>query len=153
MLESDFQQRFLNNQQRDLTLQRTELGIHKDDLICSLEGRPIRKLGSQGQQKSFVVALKLAQFELIQAEKGFKPILLLDDIFDKLDDERIKKLMEMVSGNIFGQIFITDARPERTDRILETIDSEILKILVENGVAGEVKNQRTHSVKNTETGI
>ena len=136
-LDSEFQQRFLNNHQRDLSLQRTELGIHKDDLICLLEDHLIRKIGSQGQQKSFVVALKLAQFELIHQEKGFKPILLLDDIFDKLDDHRIGKLIEMVSGNRFGQIFITDARPERTGRILETVQNDIRKIHVKRGKASE----------------
>ena len=136
-LDAEFQRRFLNNYQRDLSLQRTELGVHKDDLICLLGDHLIRKIGSQGQQKSFVVALKLAQFDLIHLEKGFKPILLLDDIFDKLDDHRIGKLIEMVSGNRFGQIFITDARPERTDRILETVEDEIRKIRVEQGHVAE----------------
>jgi DNA replication and repair protein RecF len=137
VLDPNFKQRFIDNRNKDLTMQRTEMGIHKDDLMCLLEGYPVRKLGSQGQQKSFVIALKLGQFELIQAEKGFKPILLLDDIFDKLDDQRINKLMDMVSGKIFGQIFITDARSERTARILNKIDTEIHRVLVDNGIASE----------------
>ena len=133
LFANDFNEKFLNNYQKDLTLQRTILGTHRDDLNCSILGYPIRKFGSQGQQKSFVIALKLAQFELIQNDKGFKPILLLDDIFDKLDDLRIEKLINMVSGQIFGQLFITDSRPERTARILENVPCEISKFLVENG--------------------
>ena len=115
----NFDQKFREAHKRDLDLQRTGLGIHKDDLKCNIGHYPIRKFGSQGQQKSFVIALKLAQFELLQMEKGFKPILLLDDVFDKLDDHRIGMLMDMVSSKTFGQLFITDARPERTARILD----------------------------------
>lgn len=129
----DFNERFQNNHPRDLSLQRTDLGTHKDDLDCRLGGYSIRKFGSQGQQKSFVIALKLAQFELLHKEKGFKPILLLDDAFDKLDDRRIEKLIDMISGQTFGQLFITDARPERTTRILENVPCEISKFMVENG--------------------
>lgn len=128
-----FKEKFLANHKRDLDLQRTSLGIHKDDLKCLLESHPIRKFGSQGQQKSYVIALKLAQFELLCEENGFKPILLLDDIFDKLDDGRIEKLINMVSGKIFGQLFITDARPERTARILDKVTVDMNKYLVDNG--------------------
>ena len=130
VLEDNFSTRFLGNHQQDLKVQRTTLGIHKDDLKCSIGGYSVRKFGSQGQLKSFVIAMKLAQFEVIREQKGFKPILLLDDIFDKLDDLRIAKLMEMVSGHLFGQIFLTDARPERTSRILESLSSDILKFSV-----------------------
>lgn len=133
LFAADFIEKFQNNHQRDLTLQRTDLGTHKDDLSCRVSGYSIRKFGSQGQQKSFVIALKLAQFELIQKEKEFKPILLLDDIFDKLDDKRIEQLINMVSGQTFGQLFITDARPERTARILEKVPCEISKFMVDNG--------------------
>jgi len=131
--EEGFRLKFTNNHQRDLKLQRTELGIHKDDLNCAIEGHSVNKFGSQGQQKSFVIAMRLAQFDLLKELKGFKPVLLLDDIFDKLDDLRIAKLMEMVSGHLFGQIFITDARPERTARMLENLCSEIRKFKVDNG--------------------
>jgi DNA replication and repair protein RecF len=143
--EKDFHLRFKDNHQRDLKLQRTELGIHRDDLNCTIEGHGIRKFGSQGQQKSFVIAMRLAQFDLFKEQKGFKPILLLDDIFDKLDDHRIAKLMEMVSGHLFGQIFITDARPERTDRILEDLTAEIRKFVVHNGTAVLAENTGTDS--------
>lgn len=138
LFATNFIEKFHNNQQRDLSLQRTDLGTHKDDLNCLIGGYSIRKFGSQGQQKSFVIALKLAQFELLQKEKEFKPILLLDDIFDKLDDMRIEKLIEMVSGQTFGQLFITDARPERTARILENVPCEISKFLIDNGKAGAI---------------
>jgi DNA replication and repair protein RecF len=115
----DFELEFRTNLSRDRILQRTSMGVHRDDFLFEIGGFPLKKYGSQGQQKSFVVALKLAMFEIIQQIKEFKPLLLLDDIFDKLDDQRINRLMEMVAGNSFGQIFITDAREERTQKILE----------------------------------
>src|SRR5690606_7997806 len=92
---------------RDQHLERTTTGIHKDDLLFTVNGMPLKKFGSQGQQKSFLIALKLAQYSYLIEKKGFKPLLLLDDIFDKLDDRRIQRLMEMVSEDDFGQIFIT----------------------------------------------
>lgn len=112
-LKDDFEQIFANNLEKDLFLQRTNKGIHKDDYKFVLGNFPINKFGSQGQQKSFVIALKLAQFTLSKELKNHSPILLLDDIFDKLDDKRMKKLLEIVSGNHFGQVFITDARSDR----------------------------------------
>lgn len=121
---------------RDLILQRSNIGIHKDDYIFEIEGHALKKFGSQGQQKSFVIALKLAQFDLIRQHKGFKPILLLDDIFDKLDDHRIAKLMELVSGHTFGQLFVTDARPERTERIFEQLtNTEVMIFKIAGGQA------------------
>lgn len=121
---------------RDLILQRSNIGTHKDDYIFEIEGHPLKKFGSQGQQKSFVIALKLAQFDLIRQHKDFKPILLLDDIFDKLDDQRIAKLMELVSGHTFGQLFVTDARPERTERIFEQLrDTEVKVFKIAGGEA------------------
>ena len=133
LLADNFEERYLGNHQRDLQLQRTDLGIHKDDLICKFDGHSMKKFGSQGQQKSFVIAMKLAQFDCLKLEKGFKPVLLLDDVFDKLDDRRITKLIDMVSGHKFGQIFITDARPERTARILEKLESEVINFEVDQG--------------------
>lgn len=124
---------FKENLKKDMLLQRTTLGIHKDDFDFSIEGNPLKKFGSQGQQKSFIIALKLAHFDLIKHIKGFKPLLLLDDIFDKLDDLRIKKLMNMVAGNSFGQIFVTDARPERTIAVFKSIDTKMRIFNIENG--------------------
>jgi DNA replication and repair protein RecF len=99
---------------RDLALQRTTVGIHRDAYHFNIEGKPIKRFGSQGQQKSLIVALKIAQFEALKQATKLTPVLLLDDIFDKLDDQRMGILLNMVCENTFGQIFITDARPERT---------------------------------------
>ncbi len=132
--EPDFEQRFLGNLQKDILLQRTGMGIHKDDYGFMLSGYAVKGYGSQGQQKSFVISLKLAHFDIIKKNKNIKPILLLDDIFDKLDDNRISKLMEMVAQDAFGQLFITDARPERTEKIFEHIRAEIRIFHIANGV-------------------
>lgn len=109
---------------KDQAVQYTTAGVHKDDLAFSINGKPIKKFGSQGQQKSFLVAVKLAQFEFIHQLKGKKPLLLLDDIFDKLDKQRVKALLKLVSENSFGQIFITDANKERIDDLLDEIGAE-----------------------------
>jgi DNA replication and repair protein RecF len=108
---------FERNFERDRLLQRTTAGIHRDDYIFEIAGMEMKKFGSQGQQKSFLIALKLAEYEVLAAAKGFKPLLLLDDIFDKLDDQRMHQLMDSVAASTFGQIFITDARPERSRQI------------------------------------
>jgi DNA replication and repair protein RecF len=109
------------NLQKDLALQYTSAGIHKDDLILQLNGHPVKRVGSQGQQKSVILALKLAQFHIIRDTKGMKPILMLDDIFDKLDLGRITRLMELVSKETFGQLFLTDTQEEHVRKVFETI--------------------------------
>ena len=121
----NFMQIFRKNRQRDLAAQRTTIGSHKDDFIFEINGFTLRKFGSQGQQKSFVIALKLAQFEMLTRVKGFPPLLLLDDIFDKLDDRRIQQLITMMVDGTFSQVFITDARPERTRQLLEDLGVEV----------------------------
>ena len=103
-------------------MQYTTEGIHKDDLEIRVNGFPLRRYASQGQQKSILIALKLAQFDVMAELKGIKPLLLLDDIFEKLDQERITALMTLVSQQHFGQIFITDSHPERVTDILGSID-------------------------------
>ncbi|MFD2601115.1 DNA replication/repair protein RecF [Flavobacterium suzhouense] len=105
--------------QRDRVLQYTSVGIHKDDLLFEIEEHPIKKFGSQGQQKSFLIALKLAQFEFIKKQSGVLPILLFDDIFDKLDETRVSKIVQMIDDKVFGQIFISDTHPERTENIVK----------------------------------
>lgn len=105
---------------KDRALQYTSVGIHKDDLSFEIDGFPIKKFGSQGQQKSFLIALKLAQFEFIKKQSGVLPILLFDDIFDKLDETRVSKIVEMVNDETFGQLFISDTHPERTEAIVKT---------------------------------
>lgn len=119
-----YEQHFFQSLEKDLLLKRTSMGIHKDDYNFQLEGHSLKKFGSQGQKKSFLISLKLAQFDVFKKIKGAKPILLLDDIFDKLDDFRISHLMERVAKKEFGQIFITDARPERSKEILQQIHLE-----------------------------
>jgi DNA replication and repair protein RecF len=101
-------------------LQFTSVGIHKDDLLFEIDGYPIKKFGSQGQQKSFLIALKLAQFEFIKQQSSVLPILLFDDIFDKLDETRVAKIVEMVNDEVFGQLFISDTHPERTENIVKS---------------------------------
>jgi len=131
--EQHFESAFRKNLPKDRTLQRTTLGIHKDDFIFEINGQPLKKFGSQGQQKSFVIALKLAQFDIIKHQKKIKPILLLDDIFDKLDDLRIQKLTEMVINQSFGQLFVTDARPERTASIFDQVNANKKVFHIEGG--------------------
>ena len=119
-----------SSREKDRISKSTQIGIHKDDLLFQMNDYPIKKTGSQGQQKSFLIALKLAQFEFIKKQVGFKPILLLDDIFDKLDDHRILKIINFVNKNIFGQVFITDTHAERSEEILTkaAINYHIYKI-------------------------
>jgi DNA replication and repair protein RecF len=141
LMNEGFPERFPSLRTFDLQYRRTTQGVHRDDLDFSINDRSLRKFGSQGQQKSFLIALKLAQFELIRQEKGFKPILLMDDIFDKLDDKRISKLMVLVNRHNFGQIFITDARPERTLGIISRIKCEKKMIYLSNGSPEEKENK------------
>jgi len=127
-----FAEGLLKNRNRDLALQRTNFGTHRDEYEFALERGELKRLGSQGQQKSFVIALKLAQAEVLKSHKGFSPILLLDDIFDKLDDHRITKLLELIKNDL-GQLFITDARPDRTQGLLKQINVSASFFIVENG--------------------
>lgn len=135
LLNDDFATLLKKTTEKDRVLERTTAGIHRDDLQFSIHGMPLKKFGSQGQQKSFLIALKLAQYMYLQQQKGFKPLLLLDDIFDKLDEHRITKLMQLVSNHEFGQVFITDASPNRVSAIFERISVEV-KLFNVNG--GEV---------------
>ncbi len=109
----------LASRQRDLVNEYTTCGIHRDDMALGIGGYPLRKYGSQGQQKSFLIALKLAQYAVVAQEKGEKPILLLDDLFDKLDASRVEQLIRLVKGDDFGQIFISDCNPVRLQSILD----------------------------------
>jgi DNA replication and repair protein RecF len=130
---NSFEQLLIQAVEKDKVLERTTVGLHKDELIFSISDMPLKKFGSQGQQKSFVIALKLAQYAYLQKHKGFKPLLLLDDIFDKLDDNRVSKLMEMVSHHDFGQIFITDTGKERVLGIFEKIATPLTVFEVNKG--------------------
>ena len=132
--DRSFDDLLIQSIEKDKVLERTTVGIHKDELLFTLSEMPLKKFGSQGQQKSFLIALKLAQYAYLQKCKGFKPILLLDDIFDKLDDLRMHKLMEMVSHHDFGQIFITDVGKERVENVFKRIQVPITLFEVTNGV-------------------
>ncbi|SEW06753.1 DNA replication and repair protein RecF [Chryseobacterium wanjuense] len=110
--------------ERDRMLTYTSKGIHKDDLLFEMDSVLIKKIGSQGQQKSFLISLKLAQMSLIKELTKKTPILLLDDIFDKLDDHRVSQLIELVNQENFGQIFITDTHRERTESVVKKINEE-----------------------------
>ena len=109
----------IQNLQKDRITQYTTCGIHKDDVIFNIAGFPVKKFGSQGQQKSFLIALKLAQFDFIKKHTKTLPILLFDDIFDKLDAFRVQQIVNMVNNDVFGQIFISDTHPERTENIIK----------------------------------
>lgn len=129
----DIRAKYAESLQKDRILKRTNVGTHKDDFPFLMDEKPIRKFGSQGQQKSYLIALKLANFDYLHQEKGIKPLLLLDDIFDKLDDFRITKLVEMVASETFGQIFVTDARPERTLSIFEELNQDVKLFSIDHG--------------------
>ena len=116
---SSFQNLLEQNLEKDRMLQYTSVGIHKDDLNFQIGTYPIKKFGSQGQQKSYLISLKLAQFEFIKQQSEVIPILLLDDIFDKLDEKRVLQIVNLVNDDEFGQIFITDTHAERTENIVE----------------------------------
>lgn len=124
LAQSEMNELLEKNIQKDYALTYTSTGIHKDDLIFEMNEELIKKIGSQGQQKSFLIALKLAQMNLIKELTKKTPFLLLDDIFDKLDDHRVAQLIELVNKENFGQIFITDTHWERTEAVVRAINEE-----------------------------
>lgn len=139
----NFRHLLLANERRDLATQRSNVGPHRDDFVFLMDGLPVKSYASQGQQKSFVIALKLAQFELLAKRptststssggSSSKPLLLLDDIFDRLDDKRIARLLQLVADHTFGQVFITDTSLARTDQALTGISSDIRRFQVHAG--------------------
>ena len=122
LFDSEIKNLIENSFQKDVILQYTSSGIHKDDFIFNLDGSRIKKFGSQGQQKSFLIALKLAQFEYLKNKTGNSPILLLDDIFDKLDLIRVKRIVEIVNSTNFGQLFLSDTDRERIEKVLSSLN-------------------------------
>ena len=118
---------------KDIALGYTSAGPQRDDLVFSMDGHPIRRCGSQGQQKSFLVSLKFAQYELMKNGFGVPPILLLDDVFDKLDMDRTANLLSMVAGTAFGQIFITDSNKVRLSGIVDRITEDRAYFEAEDG--------------------
>ncbi|MEO6902201.1 MAG: DNA replication and repair protein RecF [Bacteroidia bacterium] len=128
--DASFTNVLTNALNRDKAMEYTTVGIHKDDLEFIINDYPLKKHASQGQQKSFLIALKLAQFDFIKNKKQVTPLLLLDDIYDKLDDLRVTELMKLVSSSNFGQLFITDTHPTRLRDLfkLNNINFEHFKI-------------------------
>ncbi|WP_299274297.1 DNA replication/repair protein RecF [uncultured Psychroserpens sp.] len=121
LFDNDLQTLLTQNINKDKALQYTSVGIHKDDLNFQIDTYPIKKFGSQGQQKSFLIALKLAQFDFVKEQSGVTPLLLLDDIFDKLDENRVAQIISLVDNDDFGQLFISDTHAERTEHIVKQI--------------------------------
>ena len=137
---AEWQQKFAQAQERDRYSQRTSVGIHKDDLIFEIEGQAVRNYGSQGQQKTFVIALKLAQYNLLENEKNTAPVLLLDDIFDKLDMHRLQAIAKILDQRILGQVFITDTSLDRCKQVFEAVQNRPLKYFqVQAANVSEVK--------------
>lgn len=133
LAERPLSELLLASRQRDLLNQYTACGIHRDDMWLGIGGYPLRKYGSQGQQKSFLIALKLAQYTLLAEHKREKPILLLDDLFDKLDMRRVAQLLSLVAGERFGQIFITDCNKVRLQSTLDRAAAEYRLFNVNEG--------------------
>ena len=131
--KGDFSGQMKNARERDRILGFSTIGIHKDELVMLLDDYLIKRIGSQGQNKTFLTALKLAQFDFLKQHNGITPILLLDDIFDKLDSGRVQQIIHLVSDNRFGQIFITDTNREHLDKILAEINQEYKIFEVANG--------------------
>ncbi|RYY71455.1 MAG: DNA replication and repair protein RecF [Chitinophagaceae bacterium] len=128
--QQNFTQLLLQNRDRDRYLQRTNGGIHKDDLIFELNGQPFKSIASQGQRKSLLFAIKLAEYEIMRKGKGYPPLLLLDDVFEKLDDSRMKNLLNWVCNQNEGQVFITDTHRERLEKAFEVlrVDGQIIEL-------------------------
>ncbi|MBK9283116.1 MAG: DNA replication/repair protein RecF [Sphingobacteriaceae bacterium] len=131
----DYKAALMANLAKDRALTYTSIGPHKDDLEFILSGNSLKKFASQGQQKSYVLALKLAQYEFIKDKKNTTPLLLLDDVYDKLDKNRFTKLIELVSNENFGQVFITDSHADRMQQLFDSMPIEHKVFLVETGNA------------------
>jgi DNA replication and repair protein RecF len=141
--DKDLPQLLRDHEQKDRILQYTTAGTHKDDLLMSLSGYPIKRIGSQGQQKTFLVALKLAKYDFIKKVNGFHPILLLDDVFDKFDSRRVRQIIRLVAEHEFGQIFITDTNRERIKNVLKdlAIDYKLFQV-EESGISEESNGKK-----------
>lgn len=120
-------------QEKDRILQRTTTGIHRDELQFLIDNQPVKRFASQGQLKSYVLALKLAQYAVLRQKKNMNPILLLDDIFDKLDNERVRHLLHLLLEQNFGQVFITDTDEHRVEHIIQNFETDYAKFYIERG--------------------
>lgn len=125
LLETSMRELLRNSLHKDRAAQYTTVGIHRDELLFTINDQPLKRYGSQGQQKTYLIALKLAQFDLTQARSGLRPILLLDDIFDKIDPQRMRHLLKLLSDRKFGQVFITDTDATRLHTALDGLDLDV----------------------------
>ncbi|MCB0806373.1 MAG: DNA replication/repair protein RecF [Bacteroidales bacterium] len=135
--ERSLQELLVASRDKDRNVRYTTEGIHKDDLQMHINGYPVKKFGSQGQQKSYVIAIRLAQFDYTRNIKNVKPVLLLDDIFDKLDEERVKQIISLVRRENFGQVFITDTQKDRIENVFRQIDIDHKIYMITSGKAVE----------------
>jgi DNA replication and repair protein RecF len=131
--EGDLENTLRENLEKDRLLQRTSSGPHRDDLDLQMDGLPVKKFASQGQLKSYLLALRLAQYEALRRQKELDPILLLDDIFDKLDEHRVRQLVALLIDRNFGQIFITDTQRERIEGVVASFTGDYKVFEVEEG--------------------
>lgn len=131
--QTSLSQLLIDFEKKDAFSQYTNAGTHKDDLIFTIKKHPVKKFGSQGQQKSFLIALKLAQYEWLKKHLNVNPVLMLDDIFDKLDSSRVQKLMHLVSQQHFGQVLVTDTEIQRIHNIFRDNGFESKQFVVQNG--------------------
>lgn len=136
--EGDFADQLRASREKDKIIQYTSVGIHKDDLILNLNGTHIKLIGSQGQQKTYLVSLKLAQFEFLKAVNTILPMLMLDDIFDKFDAGRVRQILKLVADESFGQIFITHTNLDRMNDILRELNIEHKLFVVAKNTVKEV---------------
>lgn len=139
LLEQDFAELLRENRRKDIQFQRSTVGPHKDDLVFGMKGQTLKQFASQGQLKSYLLALKLAQYQALKDSSQKLPILLLDDIFDKLDAQRLGQLLELLMGPAFGQVFISDAHENRLLELLQKLPKAVdFKLfLIENGAIKE----------------
>ena len=133
--EEDFKALLKQAREKDIILQRSSVGTHKDDLKFSIEGFPLKQFGSQGQLKSFLLSLKLTEYYFLKQEKQIMPILILDDIFDKLDQDRIERLIQLIGHADFGQIFISDTHQNRLQNIAAKIGLSVKNFKIVDGSA------------------
>lgn len=138
--DADWYDLIVGNREKDRILQFSTCGVHKDDLVLNLKGYPIKKQGSQGQQKTFLLALKLAQYDFLKKVSQIKPLILLDDVFDKLDANRVTQIIKLVSEDQFGQIFITDTNEKHLSDILSRIPTENKVFRVEQNGLTHINN-------------
>ena len=139
--DPEFKANYRKALEKDIFLQRTTLGAHKDDYEFIINGQPLKKFGSQGQQKTYIIALKLGMFKLLEKKKRMRPLLLLDDIFDRLDPVRVQRLINMLARGHAGQVFITDTDAERTIGLFKHLKQDIRFF--------EVKNARVKELETT----